>query len=58
MAELSFKEDGRILFTQDGQEYDLDSLPDGFVIQGSVGLANKELTKLPDLSKVIVGGVE
>ena len=58
MAELSFKEDGRILFTQDGQKYDLNHLPDGFVIQGDVELANKELTELPDLSKVIIGGVE
>lgn len=56
MAELSFKEDGRILFTQNGQEYDLNHLPDGFVIQGDVELANKELTELPDLSKVVVEG--
>lgn len=56
MAELSFKEDGRILFTQNGQKYDLNHLPDGFVIQGDVELANKELTELPDLSKVVVEG--
>ena len=56
MAELSFKEDGRILFTQDGQKYDLNHLPEGFVIKGDVDLSNKELTELPDLSKVIVEG--
>ncbi len=55
-VKLSFKEDGRILFTQDGQEYDLNHLPDGFVIQGNIDLSNMGLTELPDLSKVIVGG--
>ena len=56
MAELSFKRDGRILFTQDGQEYDLNHLPEGFVIQGDVNLFNMGLTELPDLSKVVVMG--
>ena len=55
-VKLSFKEDGRILFTQDGQEYDLNHLPDGFEITGSIDLSGRGLTELPDLSKVVVKG--
>jgi len=51
MAELK-----GFMFIQDGQEYDLRHLPDGFVIKGNVGLENYKLTELPDLSKVIVEG--
>ncbi|MBR1825575.1 MAG: hypothetical protein IJ770_03205 [Alphaproteobacteria bacterium] len=41
---------------QDGVIYNLYNLPDGFVIKGNVDLMFKGLTKLPDLSKVIVKG--
>ncbi len=45
-----------LIFKQDGNLYDLYDLPEGFVIKGDLDLSNKGLTKLPDLSKVIVEG--
>ena len=41
-------------FEQDGKTYNLYNLPDGFVIEGDVYLSYKELTELPDFSKVTV----
>ena len=52
MAELNDKFE----FEQDGKIYNLYDLPDGFVIEGDVDLSYKELTELPDLSKVTVKG--
>ena len=52
MAELNDKFE----FEQDGKTYNLYNLPDGFVIEGDVNLSYKELTELPDLSKVTVKG--
>ena len=44
-------------FEQDGKMYSLYDLPDGFVIKGNVDLSDRDLTELPDLSKVtIIGG--
>ena len=51
MAELK-----GFMFIQDDQEYDLRHLPDGFVIKGNINLENFGLTKLPNLSKVIIEG--
>ena len=48
--------DENYCFEQDGQKYDLFNLPENFVIWGDVWLSNKGLSKLPDLSKVIVRG--
>ena len=45
-----------LFIKQDGKFYDLYDLPDGFVIKGDLDLSGKGLTKLPDLSKVIVEG--
>ena len=45
-----------ISIKQNGKTYNLYDLPDGFMIKGNVDLSNKGLTKLPDLSKVIVEG--
>ena len=45
-----------LFIKQDGKFYDLYDLPDGFVIKGDLDLSDKGLTKLPDLSKVIVEG--
>ncbi|MBQ9271561.1 MAG: hypothetical protein IJ218_04795 [Alphaproteobacteria bacterium] len=45
-----------LIFKQDGKLYDLYDLPEGFVIKGDLNLSDKGLTKLPDLSKVIVEG--
>ena len=41
---------------QNGQEYDLYNLPDGFVIKGNLNISGKGLTSLPDLSKVTIEG--
>ena len=41
---------------QDGKVWDLFDLPEGFVIKGDLDLSNRGLEKLPDLSKVKVGG--
>ena len=41
---------------QDGQIWDLNDLPDGFVIKGDLDLSGKGLEKLPDLSKVTIEG--
>ncbi len=43
-------------YEQDGKTYNLYDMPDGFIIRGNVDLKDKELTELPDLSKVIVEG--
>ena len=43
-------------FEQDGQEYNLYDLPDGFVIDGDLDISGKELTELPDLSGVVIKG--
>lgn len=43
-------------FEQDGETYNLYDLPDGFVIKGDLNISGRGLTKLPDLSKVIVKG--
>ncbi len=43
-------------FEQDGKTYNLYDLPDGFVIKGDINLSRRDLTELPDLSKVIVEG--
>ncbi|MBQ9270858.1 MAG: hypothetical protein IJ218_01145 [Alphaproteobacteria bacterium] len=45
-----------LIIKQDGKCYNLYDLPDGFVIKGDFDLSDKGLTKLPDLSKVIVEG--
>ena len=46
-------------FEQDGVKYNLYDMPDGFVIKGDLDLEDLEgcgISKLPDLSKVIVEG--
>jgi len=43
-------------FEQDGKIYNLYDMPKGFVIKGNLDLINKGLTKLPDLSEVVVKG--
>ena len=43
-------------FMQDGRKYDIRDLTEGFVIEGDLDLSNMNLTKLPDLSKVIING--
>ncbi len=45
-----------IPFRQDGKTYNMYDMPDGFVIKGDLNLSYKNLTELPDLSKVIVKG--
>ena len=45
-----------ITIMQDGKVWNLNDLPDGFVIKGDLDLSDKELEKLPDLSKVTVEG--
>ncbi len=45
-----------LFIKQDGQIWDLNDLPDGFVIKGDLDLSGKGLEKLPDLSKVTVEG--
>ena len=48
--------DENYCFEQDGQKYDLFNLPENFVIWGDVWINDRGLSKLPDLSKVIVRG--
>ncbi len=43
-------------FEQDGKVYNIYNLPDGFVLKGYVDLSQKNLTELPDLSRVTVDG--
>lgn len=45
-----------LFIIQDNKVYDLNNLPDGFVIKGDLDLSGMGLTKLPNLSKVIVEG--
>ena len=44
------------IYKQNGEYYDLYNLPQNFVIEGNLDLSNLKLTKLPDLSHVIVKG--
>ena len=46
----------RRTISQEGIEYDLYNLPEGFVIKGGLNLGRNMYMKLPDLSKVIVEG--
>lgn len=43
-------------FIQDGIEYNLYNLPDGFIIKGDLNLSGSLTTELPNLSEVIVTG--
>ncbi|MBR6356022.1 MAG: hypothetical protein IKR92_04110 [Alphaproteobacteria bacterium] len=52
MAELI----NRMTISQEGVEYNLYDLPEGFVIKGGLDLGRNMYMKLPDLSKVIVEG--
>ena len=45
-----------LFIKQDGQIWDLNDLPEGFVIKGDLDLSDKKLEELPDLSKVTVEG--
>ena len=45
-----------LFIKQNGQIWDLNDLPDGFVIKGDLDLSDKKLEKLPDLSKVTIEG--
>ncbi len=50
------KVDGVFHLAQGGKDYILTNLPDDFVIKGNLDLSEKDLTELPDLSKVTVEG--
>ena len=43
-------------FNQDGKVWDVDHLPEGFVIKANVDFSESSLTELPDLSNVSVEG--
>lgn len=43
-------------FSQDGKVWDIDYLPEGFIIKANVNFSNSDMSELPDLSKVSVLG--
>jgi hypothetical protein len=45
-----------LFIIQDNKVYDLNNLPEGFVIKGDLDLSGMGLSKLPDLSKITVEG--
>ncbi len=53
---LVTKEGGKLYITQNGKKYDLNKLPDGFVIEGTLDLGRMGLTKLPNMSHVKING--
>lgn len=45
-----------LFIVQDGQVYNLNNLPSGFIIKGDLDLSGMGLTRLPNLSEVVVEG--
>ncbi|MBO4294998.1 MAG: hypothetical protein J5896_06110 [Alphaproteobacteria bacterium] len=43
-------------FSQDGKVWDVDNLPEGFVIKANINFSKSDMNKLPDLSRVSVIG--
>ncbi len=50
------KFEGKLVFFQDNQWYDLFKISDGFVIKENIDISGLGLKKLPDLSKMICLG--